>query len=187
MLSTAYQVTITILVNGANGDGFIDPTTFQQYMAQGSTPSTTNSSISKVRGNQRFQMIVQQLGLLANVWLTNVVTVGADANTAPTQISFIATSEHGDGPLYTADELNPGQFLTGASAVQRCIARAMCTNYTNDYQEYYNPTSTQAVGNCGALTSNAVRYGETVGQVVIGALANNLTAAQAAITVTKIF
>lgn len=186
-LMTSYSVSVNILVNGVNGDGFIDNQTTFQYMANGSMPATAAVSMSKARGNARYLMVVQQLGIVGNIYVTNQNAVGANANTAPTVFSFTATSEHGDACLSTPDELNPGQFLTGANCITRCVARAMCTNYTNDYMEYYNPASTQVVGNGGALTSNAIRYGETIGQVVVGALANNLTAAQAVITVTQIF
>lgn len=186
MASTFYSVSISILINGPTGDGFIDNKTINAYRADGSEPTDVAASIAKERANQRYAMMIAKLQLIANFYISGIDTTGADANEAPPVFAFTLESEHGDECIVTDDELTPGAKLTSTAAIKRAIARMLTTTMYSDYQEYYDPTSEPGVGVEGAPTANAVRFGSRIDFVEVGKLANNLTAAEAVISVTKL-
>jgi hypothetical protein len=185
MTTTYYTVVINATgLGGANpADGFIDNTKCEQYMAASSptTPTTKANSITKERANSRFEMLRYKLGIMANVYFTNIVATGADANTAATAFNFTAIVERGDAVLVTEDENTPGTFLNGAAALTRCIARALIAT-KDDFADYYDPTTVAAPGN----VTLAVRMGIRTERVTVGALAGDLATATTKITVTKI-
>lgn len=181
MLSTLYSVTIAGVNNAAPADGFIDPNTVENYMAAGSAPTTFDQSTAKERANARFQFLQQQIQLEANVYLSNFVTPAGDAATPPTSFTFVAEIERGDDVLFTRDELNPGQDLTGIDALTRWIARALVESRTT-IRMIYDPTKATTPGN----STPAARFGIREVPVTIGALYSNLTNAEASITVTAL-
>lgn len=184
MASTSYYVTISSLSQASPGDGFIDMKKVEQYRSEGSDVTTYAQAQAKERANQRFQLMVNKLQLLGNLYVSNVTATGANASTAALSFTFNLTSEHGDECLATPDEDTPGVTLTGNVAIKRAIARSLSTTVTNDYQEVYDPTSTAGKGTYP--TANAVRFGSRIEALTVGAAANNLTAAEAAISVTKL-
>lgn len=187
MINTYYTVSISLIGGAGTSDGFIDNTKMPKYMANGSVPTTATQSINKVRANHRFDNMVANLGLMSNCYLSSISATGANAIAQATTFAFTLESEHGDAPLVTPDENNPGQTLSGTAAIKRCVARAITTSWA-DAAEYYDPTSTtsQGTNNGGSTTSTAVRFGSRCEPVTVGALANSLTTAEAAITVTKV-
>jgi hypothetical protein len=185
MLSTIYTVNINAISGPANSDGFLDVKTIPQYMAAGSTPTNLNKSLTKERANVRVDNLVKQLQLVGNLYVTNMNTTGADANTDGTAFTCTVEVERGDSILTTPDESNAGQTLSGAAAIKRFIARSLLVTQSDDYAEYYDPTATSALTANGSTVS-AVRYGTKIGQVVTGKLANTIAEAEAVITVTKI-
>lgn len=186
MASTYYDVAITTLTGlGADGGGFIDAKKVEGYMADGTTPSNVAASINKERANVRYESLVGKLGLMANLYVSNVVATGANASTAPSAFSFTLESEHGNECLVTTalvGEPSANTVLTGADAIKRVIARSLVENHV-DFGDYYDPTVTPAfIAN--ASTVNAVRVGIRIERVVANAVANSITVAEAAITVT---
>lgn len=123
--SSIYTVQINYVAGGTNGDGFIDNQKVENYMANGAAMPNASVWTSKVRGNIRYRMIIDSLDLIENCYLTNVAATGANAGVAATSITFWLEAERGDATLFTKDELNPGQMLTGGAAIQRAVARAM--------------------------------------------------------------
>lgn len=185
MPKTYYNVTINaILGAGPNGGGFIDNRRVETYMVSGSSPATLAQSITKERANIRYERIIGKLGLMANLYISNVVASGANSITAPTSLSFRVESEHGDAPLVTADELNEGELLTGADAIKRSIARVFIENH-HEMGDYYDPTPIAAIVPSGANVS-APRVGNRLERITAGALANSIQNAEAVITVTSV-
>jgi hypothetical protein len=186
MPSTSYRAEIELLENGATGNGFIDNKKIEQYIAEASSPTDVDASIAKERANSRFLLLVTKLQYMANIYISNVVVTGADANTPPDVFAFTMTVEHGDGVLDTADEENEGERLTGMDCLKRWIARSLITTENSDIREYYDPTVSSSLGVNGVATANAVRYGSTIGAIEVGKLANTITAAETAITITSL-
>ena len=180
-----------VVINGASytgaapADGFIDQTTSYAYMAQGSAaPSNLANAKAKMRANRRFVNIQNSMQFMCNAYSTTVTATGAGPNTAASSITIRFTFEHGVSSLSTADENNPGTFLTGAAAIKRCAARAMIRNDVRT-MEYYDPTVYT-----GRLLDGGANPGSPRSAVInsetIGPLAANLAAAEATITVNLI-
>lgn len=181
MISTLYSVTIAGVNNSAPGDGFIDVTTIEQYMAQGSIPATIEQTTAKERANIRFKFLREQLQMEANCYISNFVATGGSSTAAPSAITFTVEVERGDSVLFARDESNPGAELTGIDALKRWIARAL-TESRNTVSDIYDPTKTATPGN----TVQAARFGIRQVPITVAKAYSNLTAATAAITVTKL-
>lgn len=180
-MQTSYSVQITNATAAAPGNGFIDPTTIEAYMAANSLPATYAQCQAKERGNVRFDFLQQQVQLEANVYMTNLTASGASATAEATSFSFTAVVERGDDVLVTRDESNPGSYLTGTAALKRWVARALVESRTC-FGDIYDPTLATTPGN----TTTAARYGIRTEQITVGALKTTLTAAEALITVTAL-
>ncbi len=164
-------------------DGFIDPTTIYQYMTQnGDAPTNLAAATAKARANKRFRNIILQVHFMCNAYVLALTPTGGDVDTPPSALTIRFEIEHGDGSLTTADESNAGQRLTGIAALKRCVARAMVMDQVRD-TEIYDPTATTIVQNGADVT---IPRGIVSNITDIGPVAANLTAAAAAITVTKI-
>jgi hypothetical protein len=181
MLSTLYSVTIAGVNNAAPADGFIDYTTIEQYMAQGSIPTTYAQTTAKERANIRFKFLQQQIQNEANVYLTNFVAAGGSSTAAPSSFTFTAEVERGDSVLFTRDETNNNAEMTGMDALTRWIARALIESRTT-ISDVYDPTKETTPGN----STPAARFGVRETSITVGKLYSNLTTATAAITVTKL-
>lgn len=179
---TFYRVTLTNpggLVAPANG--WVDNVRVETYL-QTSVPGGFSfaQSQAKERGNMRFADVIGQLQMMANLYIENTVSTGADAATEPTAFAFTAEVERGDDVLVTRNDLG-GVDLTGAAAIRRCVARALIMTYTRNAL-VYDPTATVAPGNATSFARNPGR----TAALTVGALAANLTAAEALVTVAKI-
>jgi hypothetical protein len=170
-----------VSVTGGHGSG----ATFNL----GSYPSNFDNSLAKVRANVRYRELIDQVQLMANGFFCEIDAVGADVNTPPTSFEFTVFFER-DEFVQTPDETAPGTSLTGADAVTRCIARALLLDKFT-LREVYNPQETAANTNNGSV--NFVRNPTVVTLVEAaplvtptGNLANDLTTASAAVTVTQI-
>lgn len=179
MLSTLYSVTIAGVNNSAPNDGFVDFFTIEQYMAQGSMPSTYDQTTAKERANIRYKFLVQQLQVCANMYVTGWVSNGGSAIAAPTSVTFSLEIERGDSVLYTLDETANNAPLVGTDALVRLIARALCETRTT-VSDVYDPTKMTTPGN----STQVARYGVRETTIVVGPAYSNLTAAANAITVT---
>lgn len=182
-ISTFYRVDIAAsgLGGAAPDDGFIDNKKIETYMAEGSNPTTVTQTLAKERANLRFERVREQLGLLGNCYLRSLVATGANATSAATTFSFTVECERGDQFLATYDELNEGEVLTGAEALERSIARALVTDFT-DKTEYHDPTKASTAGNAMAYNRNSHRI-ETI---TVGALSNSIATVESGITIEKI-
>jgi hypothetical protein len=197
---SVYNVVITNPNSGADlsapSDGFVDFNTLQNYnVSLETTPAGLTYALAqaKRRANVRYNEIVLQMNLITNCYIVpnSLVATGATYKTPATSLSFQVVIEHGDATLYTADELNVGQFLTGTAALTRMIARGLMYVQTinNDYADpkinVFDPTSANTFGTPGSTTS-VPRTGERVASFAVGALTNNLTSAGSAISITPV-
>jgi hypothetical protein len=180
--------------NSSPSDGFVDNKTVEQYeVGTGleTTPSGLTLTLTKAkrRGNVRWRNIIQQLGLVGNCYVpTNTINNGsATAKTEGTSFAFQVYAEHGDASLITADELNPGQFLTSITCLARCVARALIADVFQEI-DVYDPTSADSIGTFGATTS-VPRFGSHIyaaSAFEIGAYESDLATAQGFVTVAEV-
>jgi len=183
MPSSSYRIVITGTTLPAPADGFIDGTRIEHYLPRtGEFPAGLTYDLCKAkrRANLRFMQVVANLDLIANVYVTAVEAPDASATTAPSSLTLDVAVERGDGVLLTPDELNPGQTLTGAAALKRAVARALIWAHEGRNIDVLDPTPSPARGN----TNEARRVGHRIEPLAVGALANDLTAAEALVTVT---
>jgi hypothetical protein len=182
MLASFYRVQISATEGAAPRNGFVDPNTVERYRL-GGEPVGFNyaAAVAKERANIRWEGMIGRLGLMANCYISNIVTVGSDASTAPNPLSFTLEIERGDSVLYTEDELNPGAALTGIAAIKRCIARALTDNRIG-FGDIYDNTPIQTEG----TTVASPRTGLRVDRIEVGQVSDNLLAAEVTIAVTRI-
>lgn len=191
---TLYSITITNgNTNSAPQDGFVDNKRIEDYgLNLISTPVSLTLALSKAkrRGNLRYREIINQLSIVGNMYVVdNSFTSDATYHTEATSFAFQVIVEHGDASLTTPDELNAGQFLTGAACITRCVARALI----NDMQrqtDFFDPTNATStpVG-----TTSVTRYGTRIwpagtsgSTFESGAYAANLPSATGMITTAKV-
>ena len=186
-LDSFYSVVITQTIGAAPASGFIDNNLVATYglAATPTVPATFSASEDKRRANWRYTFITQFLGIMCNAYTMDFASPGADANTPPTTFGFNLQVERGDAVLYTADELNPGQFLTGAAAIKRCVARALCQTETHE-TDVFDPTASVGYGNLISPSVSVPRAASRIENLTIGALFAGVASAAATITVTKI-
>jgi hypothetical protein len=185
---SAYRVVIsaTGLGGAAPADGFIDNTTMEAYLTQGGSAPNITQTLAKERGNSRYEMMIWSSMQSFNYAISNIVATGGDSTTAPTAFQFDMTIERGDSVLYTADENNAGQFLTGVAALKRILARTLMIGRT-DRTEYIDLTASNVpTGTQDNAGNSGVRRGNTIADVVIGALTSSLSTAESKITITAL-
>lgn len=187
-MGNVYDITIAAagLGGAAPADGFIDNKTSYGYMdTSGDAPDTLANAKAKMRANRRFKNVIMQLHAMTNCYLVSVTKTGGTADTAPTQIVLRVDVEHGDDALKTFDIENaPTTLLTGAAALERCVARALIISETRN-SEFYDPTVVAGRDIDGDANAGTAR-GTVLNIETIGALAANIAAAEAAITVVKV-
>ena len=198
MASSIQVYSITITNSNSNStpqDGFIDAKKIENYVTSlETTPMSLTLALCKAkrRGNVRYDEILRQIQLMANCYVTplSVVATGASALLEASAFSFQIWAERGDGSLVTADESNPGQFLTSIAAIKRCIARALTSDLFKQI-DIVDPTSADTLGVPGSTTSvprQTIRILPDAANVIleIGAYADNLTDAAALVSVTAL-
>lgn len=163
-----------------------------QTVASGSLTGAPNltwaQSEAKRRGNWRYRLMIEQLELLSNASIipATISAPSASINSEATTFSFQFIAERGGDAFVTADELNAGVTLTGATAIKRCVARALnidCFKQT----DIYDPTATTTTGSWGSTVS-AARYGTryVANTFEIGAYSTSISDAETMITVTQL-
>ncbi len=174
-----YDVSIAAITKTAPNDGSVDPYSVDYYRAQSSTAGTDVATMTKKkRGHVRWHRIETMLQGLGNLYISNKVGTGGTINVTPTTVTFRVTVEHDADPVRTADENNSGQFLSGALAIKRVIARALMSELTAN-QEVWDPSTVSG-------HSDVPTFGYRVISVVTGALAASITESDAAVTVTAV-
>ena len=202
---TLYSISITNSnSNISPNDGFVDNTTIEQYYASLGSFTTTPSGLTlnlckaKVRGNTRYREIINQMAIVSNTYVTEQADVvgtntmpsvsapGGSGTTEPTSISFYVIVEHGDASLITADELNPGQYLTSTACLQRCVARALINDMFREVA-VFDPTEGTTTGSWGS-TASWIRYGTRIynNTFEIGPYVTTIADANPLITVTQV-
>lgn len=180
---------VTIVNSGLNtsapSDGFIDPTRIEAYMASGSSPTTMTHSTAKRRANRRWVAMFEKISQVCNVYVdpASIIMEDNNATTAPSEITFTVQVDAGAEALHTENESSPGTFLTGEAALERLIARMMVAEEIR-LLDIYDPTETAAPNSWNE--NEQVRRSVTVLKITVGKLANSLTDAASAITVTAI-
>lgn len=184
------NTTITALGTGTGGTGTYTVSQSQTVASENLTGApnlTLAQSQAKRRGNYRYRWMIEQLGLLGNVYVVpqSITATSGAANAEPSAFSLQVWAERGGASLITADELNAGQFLTDSAAIKRAVARALTLDSFREI-DIYDPTATTSAGTWGA--TNAVpRYGYRINvasSFEIGAYATSISSAEALITVT---
>ena len=191
-----YRVNILGASGSAPGDGFITNLSAEDYlyMANGANSSVISSldnyptaftlanSTAISRANSRYLMLTQQIGLVANGYITNIQAANASDIVVPTGFQFDVYFEQGDSSLRTWDELNPGVLITNAiNVIERMVSRALIQNVTVQ-AEVLDPTANATFG----TTTSIARYGLRYESLSVGPVYANLALANAAITVTTL-
>jgi hypothetical protein len=178
-MSNLYDVTIASISKAAPADGFIDPFRIEYYRAQENAPKGTSMDVmaTKKKGFVRWHRIENQLQCLGNIYCSNITAPGGTVNATPTSVSFRVLVEHGIESVSTPDELNVGQVLTGADALKRAVARALCSSLIAN-QEVWDPTT---VG-----STEVVSFGFRTIELNVGALAADIAEANGKINVTAV-
>lgn len=174
----AYSITITNgNSNSEPNDGFIDNLTIAQYYTSlETTPSGLTFALTRAkrRGNFRWVEINNQIGLVANCYIPKItITSDATAKTEASSFAFTLYAEHGDASLITADELNPGKFLTSTACLTRCIARALAAAFLKE-ADVFDPTDAISVPD---TTTSVIRFGD---RIMPAGSSNNTTQFQVA-------
>lgn len=158
-MSVTYHVTITASGATGNGVGFIDRKTTEQY----GTAVTMAQAQVKKRGNFRYEQILDTLAMMANVSVANVFTTGATATAEGTTFEMDVTFASGASVYVVREE----EAIVGVLAVRRLIAEALSTERTRVCDVFDDDGSVVFTGD-----------------LVVGKMAADLTAALALITVT---
>ncbi len=209
--------------NSAPSDGFVDPNTIQSYYSYDTYNTTNYYSVSatqyafettpsgltlalctaKRRANHRWNEIIRQLELVSNVIIfpaSIVVTGGSAPGWTPTAtpptpcLTFQMAVPFGDSGIMTLDEtVGTPTYLSGPTAITRCIARALIADQFRE-MDVFDPTSSTSVP---AGNASCVRFGVRINPTTynstysfntpleIGAYATSLTnAATNCITVS---
>jgi hypothetical protein len=183
-MGTIYDVTIAAINAAAPSDGFIDRKSSYGYMdTDADAPNTVDAAKAKMRANRRYKALIMQVHQMCNAYVLSVVAPGATADTPPTSLTVRFNIEHGDDSLIIEDELNPGDWLRGEDALKRCTARALLWSETR-HNEHFDPTLIPRVKD--GETIPGVARGVVLNIETVGALADNLASAEAAITITKV-
>lgn len=182
-----YDIVITKAEGAAPADGFIDQNKSQYYIdASADYPGTAALGQAKARANYRYKVLLNKLAKLSPydiVSITSAATGDAAPNTFTIRIAFA----RGATELTTiseASEPSPGTVLTGALAVERAVSRALTAVVTLNL-EWYDPTTTAAKGDNVGVTAGRY-YGPRFESLVVGAVAANIGAADALVTVTLV-
>jgi hypothetical protein len=191
----AFNVTITNgNSNAAPADGFVDATKIEKYVTSlETTPSSLTLALCKAkrRANLRYIEIVNQLQRVANCYILpqSITATGGSATAEPSSFAFQMWAERSDA-LVTADESNPGAYLSGTAAITRCIARALTLDLFKQV-DVIDPTSSDTFGVYGATTSVPRQWVRTLPDAAnaileVGPYANSLSSATALISVTTL-
>jgi hypothetical protein len=185
-LTGDYDITISTLGGAAPADGFIDSQNTYAYMkANGTPPSSLPNAKAKSRAYARYKHIVFSLSQFCSLGGVIAVTpTGGDVNTAPSAIKLTVRMREPAG-LVTQDELNAGQTLTGLPAIKRVVARCCIAAQGNYTMEIYDPSTVNERATDGAATTARPKQSSIIMDTV-GALAANIAAAEAAITVVAL-
>lgn len=182
-----FRVSIARLNGTGDANGFVDPVKVEQYMKdEDGDADSYELSKAKERANVRWDWIVQHLQSMGNLYVSDILTPGADANTPPDTVEFTLTTERDEGMLITRDEENPGEELTLIPAIERCIARALMQKRETVMVDVYDPTKSRNPWDESGTGPEIARVGSRSVAIKVDALTNNLTTANNAITVTKL-
>ena len=187
MTVSRFRVSINRITGTGDANGFIDPIKVEQYMAAefgDDDADTYEKSKEKERANVRWDWVIQHVQSMGNLYVSDIDTGAADANTPPDVLTFTLTTDREEGMLITHDEENPGQELTLAPAIKRCIARALMQKRDTVMVDIYDPTKTRNPWDQEAPLLE--RVGSRSVAIKVDRLAADLTVANAAITVTKL-
>lgn len=190
MLSTFYRVSINAIAGSGDNAGFIDSKTVEMYMANNGVappvpPTSLTTSTNKVRANTRYKNVLEKVQAMGAIYTSNVIVTGGTVDTAPSNVSFTLEVERGDSILTTRDDSNSAIEITGENAIKRCVARGLMVSNQNFVFPVYDPTKTTAAQN-GSVSNAAARVGSTTLTFNVGALANSVSTAEAAVTVTRL-
>lgn len=186
--TTMYSVTIT---NGNSSnpppkDGFVDNKRIENFnISLATTPSGLTYALCKAkrRANRRYRYIVDQLSMISNSYIVDyTITSDSTIKTEATSFAFQVIVEHGDASLITADELNPGTFLTSSDCIKRCVARALYFDLF-EHIDVVDPTSAISMP---STSTNVPRYGTRLIPLEIGSYATSLSNAETMIAVTNV-
>lgn len=177
-MTVQYQVSIS---------GAIDPHRDEKMAGEfGGMPTTYAGSKAIARSNMRYNAIIDQLSLLAGFDITNIEVTGRGQNTAATSIEFVLTFHRNSSSyLKVEDSANPGTFLYGLDAAKRMIAKALSTDYNQNYS-YWDPTVRVTRTNTNTTTQTTPPRGFIFESVDATKLYSSISAAEAAITITEI-
>lgn len=179
-MSISDPITYSVVITGA-----VDNLSQEKFATTSSDfPTTYNNSKAIARSNIRYHEMIGQLLTLSDFKLDNISSVGRTKDAAATSFSFNLTYYRDRiSYLKTADETNPGTYLTGIAAIKRVIARALSTNYYQNFS-FWDPTVRVTRTNTNTTTQTTPPRGWAFEQVDALALFASVTLAEAAITIS---
>lgn len=171
-----FRVEISKLSSSGNKNGSVDPNTLEFYFTEDNNDVSTTEDISlqKERGNIRWNSVLQHISTtIAPISLTEIVVTDGSATTEPTKVAFTLGYDR-ENYLQTIDEDDGVTVLEGANALKRFVARALTTNYSVR-REVMVPTD-----------NPSIIYDRKIVDVITEAPVATITAAEEAVSVTKI-
>lgn len=173
---TTYSVTIT---------GAVDNLSQEKFATSSSDfPTTYNNSKDIARSNIRYHEVIGQLLTLGEVVLDNISRVGRTKDAPASSLSFDLTySRDRIYYLKTEDENNPGTYLTGPDAIKRVIARALSTDYYQNFS-FWDPTVRVTRTNTNTTSQTTPPRGWAYEQVDATKLYADVATAEAAISIS---
>lgn len=151
-------------------------------------PTAKTNAVDIAKAGIRYQAMIGQLSLLANFEILpeSIERTGRTAD-APAQTYEFTITFYRDRVSYlkTEDENNPGTILEGVDAIKRAIARAIAVDYVQNYS-FWDPTVTVTRTNTNTTEETTPPRGWAYEAVTAEKLYADITAAEAAITVTEI-
>lgn len=183
----SFQITITGAVDDqreehfAQAAGAADANNPEDYW-----PTAKTNAVEIAKSNMRFRAVIDQLSLLSLFNITDIKRVGRTQDDPATEFSFTLIY-YRERPSYlkTEDENNPGTFLYGEDAVKRAIARAISTDYNQNYS-FWDPTVTVPRTNTDTTDETTPPRGWAYELVECEKLYADVTTAEGNIIVTEV-
>lgn len=179
-MSIPDPVTFSVVITGA-----VDNLSQEKFATTSSDfPTSYNNSKAIARSNIRYHEVIGQLLTLSDFAIDNIARAGRTKDAAATSLSFDLTY-YRDRIYYlkTEDESNPGTYLTGTNAIKRVIARALSTNYYQNFS-FWDPTVRVTRTNTNTTSQTTPPRGWAYEQVDAVALYADVATAEAAITIS---
>lgn len=189
---TYFKIALTPKEGKAPSDGFLDSNTPQNYITyEGTTdflgtgwPSTNEKAMAKARANLRWITLLQTITLqVTPIDLKVTKNEGGSSDAPPSAFEFVLIVDRPEA-FNMEDTQNPGKFLTGVSAVKRLVANVLTSHIQKNGIVYLPEIGT--ANKVSGQPASPVHYGESVQTIIAGPVAEDISSAEALISVSII-